>query len=160
MSYTVATLPKGFAIAFDTKDLDKVIKTHGYMQLMNIEQKDGWEEAVFEMERRNEEIERKRNSSLLIVSQGLHSIVNVHGDMNQVLASLTKFICETMSKGEFTFAQIDCMIDLVMNHMDNLAELQTKTFRDLKDVLDDDPILQEEDCDEYWDEEEDLNELL
>ena len=147
MSYTVATLPKGFAIAFDTKDLDKVTKTPGYMQLMNIEQKDGWEEALFEMERRNEEIERKRNSSLLIVSQGLHSIVNVNGDMNQVLASVTKFICETLSRGGFTFSQIDRMIDLVMEHMDNLAELQSKTFNDLKEIV------EEEDYEFYDDDE-------
>ena len=153
MSYTVATLPKGYAVAFDTDDLDEVIKTKGYTQLLDMEQMDGWEEAVLEMERRNESIERKRNSSLMIVSQGLHSIVNVNGDMNQVLASVTKFICETLSKGGFTFSQIDRMIDLIMEHMDNLAELQSKTFDDLKDALENpfddytDEICREEDDD-------------
>ena len=138
MNYTVATLPKGYAIAFATDDLAEVVKANGYTQLMDISHLNDWEEAINEMNRRNEEIEQKRNSSLVIVSQGFHSIANVSGDMNHILAALTKFICDTLSKGGFTFSQIDRMIDFVMQHMDNLAELQSKTFNDLKDVVEED----------------------
>ena len=134
MSYTVATLPKGYAIAFASDDMAKVVKAHGFTQLLDIEEKTGWEEAVLEVERRNEEIELKRNSSLVIVSQGRRSIVNCDGDMNQILAAVTKFICESLNKGNISFAQADRMIDLVMQHMDNLAEIQTKTFKDLSSV--------------------------
>ena len=137
MSYTVAIVPNGFAIAFPTEKKDDVSAANGYVHLLDACEYDTLEEAIAALEKKNEEIEQKRSSSLVIVSQGLKSIVTHDGDMNQILAALTKFICETMSKGEFTFSQIEKMIDLVMEQMDNLAELQSKTFNDLKDVIDD-----------------------
>lgn len=147
MSYIVATLPKGYAVTFAANELDKVITANGCTQLNDMQHIEKIEDAIGEMNRRNEEIEQKRNSSLVIVSQGLHSIVNVNGDMNQVLASVTKFICETLSRGGFTFSQIDKMIDLLMQHMDNLAEQQAKTFNDLKEIV------EEEDYEFYDDDE-------
>lgn len=135
MSYTVATVPKGFAIAFPTEKKDDVSAANGYVHLLDACEYDTLEEAIKALEKRNEEIEQKRSSSLVIISQGLKTIVTHDGDMNQILAALTKFICETMSKGGFTFSQIDRMIDLVMEHMDNLAEQQSKTFNDLKDAI-------------------------
>lgn len=154
MSYVVATLPKGYAIAFASEHMDDVIAANGFIQLNEVEVKERWEDAIIAMEARNEEIERKRNSSLMIVSQGLHSIYNVNGDRAQILAALTKFICETMSKGEFTYTQVDQMITYVSEHLDRLMDSQTDTFNRLKDaVLDEDPVLDE---DSYWDEEGEL----
>lgn len=131
MSYTVATVPNGFGIIFPTEKTLDVCQSNGYTHLLEPREFKSIEEAISELNSRNEEIEHMRSSSLFITSQGLNSIINYEGDMNHILAALTKFICQSLSNGAIGFSQADQMIDIVMNHMDNIAESQSETFKHL-----------------------------